>query len=475
MEISSLELESKTKFQQDLYYQKDGSDEQVTSNFYREFNKTSFWVPIDERLELITLDEGRSDDTLLSYRVNINYNSLLYTKLRLKLPPIKVKDEFKDSVRICWTRYLGHNICNNTRFTIDSKEYQSFPKQWYDINYQFNIQNNKKDEYKYFVGDIPMLTNWTNHLPGFTLNVPQPFFFSKDISQSINLSHFDVKEATFTYSINRMPEKLLRVQIMKDNTWIETENPSFETLDAVLDGLPRDLPLPELWARYSIHTSDENDWRKNCTDNQCYYIENIINCSPPNNFHLGTIAEAKLTSLAPCKKIYWMAQNLTSLKHNLYSNYTTSNSTIEKGWNPCSKVIIKYGQKIRYTSEQDEFSHLVPFYHSIGTPSDNGYCCYSYSNDPETLDADIAIPYKDEKIIYISLSDTDPYKIPVYKINKKVETTKDDIPKLFIKDENIKYDQDNQYSLHVFLVSYRKVEWKKNDLGKMILSISDHY
>jgi hypothetical protein len=399
--------------------------------------------------------------------------------MKLKLPSIKVKDEFQETVRICWTRFIGHNICDNMRLEIDSKEYQSFPKQYFDFEFQFNIPNEKKNQYKYLVGDIDFLTNWTDHLPSFPLIVPQPFYFSKDISQSINLSHFDVKEALFTYNVNRNIENLLRIQVKKNGEWIETENKTFEMLETVLEGgLHQYLPIPEIWARYGKQTKEEHDWRKNCTNNQSYFIENIIVCSPPNPVQLGLTSEIKINSTGPCKRIFWAAQNLNSLKKNLHSNYTTNDDDIEKGSNPCKKMILKYGQKIRSVAEEDDFSYFVPFKHCIGSPIHKGFCCYSYSNEPETLDADIAVPYKNDKILLITLGLNDNYKLNFKKINKKLEHTKEEIADLFIKedrDELYKIESDNQFLLHVFLISYRKVEWKRNEQGKMILNITDDY
>jgi hypothetical protein len=475
MDIARIELQNQTNFVKELYYSDaNNKEDEITSNSYREFNKSTFYIPIDDKLDATHTDKSST------FKIKISYDELLYQNCRLELPTLKVKEEYKDTVKIAWTHNLGHNIIRSARLILDGKEYQRFDKVDLDIFFQYEVQNDRKQHYRERIGSVPMLEDWTNHLPRYRLNVPQPFYFCKDISQNIPLKIFGVKEAYFVYEFVLDIWKLLRISIFsnKANTWQELRNPTKTRIEQLINGLNTSatLPYPELYARYIILTDEERNWRSSCLSKQIYYIDQMIDSSPANLVPINQTAEAKLVCNSPCRKIYWLAENITGKDYNIYSNYTTNAREQQQGWNPCASASMKYGQITRFHFQQDFFTLHTPDKHSVGTPIETGYNCYSFSYDNSTFDADIGMtfnPPNNIPTLSILIEDTDPYREEIKKYDKKLN--KDDLEEMLEQQETQEKDNSKEsYQVHVRLLTYRRVKFEKSDKGDIILSIEDN-
>jgi hypothetical protein len=473
MDYARIELANRTNFVNELYYSDTTKDEEITSNSYREFSKSTFYVPIDEKLEASNTDQTST------VRVNVSYDELLYLNCRIELPTLKVKEEYKETVKIAWGHNLGHNIIKSAKFYIDGKEYQRFNKIDLDVLYQFEIPNDRKQKYKERIGSIPCLEDWTLHLPRYKLNVPQPFYFCKDISQNIPLKVFNVKEAHFVYEFVLDIWKLLRVSIFssKTNTWQELKNLNKSKLETFVTGFntAATLSVPELIGRYVILTDEERNWRNSCLTKQVYYIDQMVDSSPTNLYVISQTAETQLVSNSPCRKIYWMAENASNKDYNIFSNYTTAKEHL-KGYNPCSTATMKYQQIVRFHLDQDMFDRTIPDKHCIGTPNETGYNVYSFSYDNSSFDADIGMsfnPPNNTPTLSILIEDTDPYKEETKKFEEKLN--KDELEKMLEEQENVIKENVSKdlYRVHVRLLTYRRVKFERNDKGEIVLVIDN--
>jgi hypothetical protein len=475
MDIARIELQNRTNFVNELYYSDaNNKDDEITSNSYREFNKSTFYIPIDEKLEATHTDKTSN------FKIKVSYDELLYLNCRMELPTLRVKEEYRDTVKIAWCHNLGHNMIRSARLILDGKEYQKFDKIDLDIFLQYEVSNDRKEHYKQRIGSLPMLEDWTNHLPRYRLNIPQPFYFCKDISQNIPLRVFNVKEAYFVYEFVLDIWKLLRVSILssKTNTWQELRNPSKSKIEQLVNGLNTSatLPYPELNARYIILTDEERNWRNSCLSKQVYYIDQMVDSSPNNLVPIHQTVETKLVCNSPCRKIYWLAENITGREYNISSNYTTNSRDHLNGWNPCASATMKYGQITRFHYEQDFFTQHTPDKHSLGTPVETGYNMYSFCYDNNTFDADIGMsfnPPNNIPTLSIHISDTDPYKEEVKKFEKKLN--KEDLDDMLAQQETEeKENSREQYQVHVRLLTYRRVKFEKSEKGEIVLNIDDN-
>ena len=475
MDIARIELQNRTNFVNELYYSDaNNKDDEITSNSYREFNKSTFYIPIDEKLEATHTDKTST------FKIKVSYDELLYLNCRMELPTLRVKDEYRDTVKVAWCHNLGHNMIRSARLILDGKEYQRFDKVDLDLFLQYDISNDRKDHYRQRIGCVPMLEDWTNHLPRYRLNIPQPFYFCKDISQNIPLRVFNVKEAYFIYEFVLDIWKLLRVSILssKTNTWQELRNPSKSKIEQLVNGLNTSatLPYPELNARYIILTDEERNWRNSCLSKQVYYIDQMVDSSPTNLVPIHQTVETKLVCNSPCRKIYWLAENVAGREYNISSNYTTNSRDHLTGWNPCASATMKYGQITRFHHEQDFFTQHTPDKHSLGTPVETGYNMYSFSYDNNTFDADIGMsfnPPNNIPTLAIHISDTDPYKEEVKKYEKKLN--KEDLEDMLDQQETEEKDNSRElYQVHVRLLTYRRVKFEKSEKGEIVLNIDDN-
>lgn len=475
MECFQQELDNRTKFVDELYYHDNSNDkENIISNFYREFFKTSFYAPVDKPLEKFI-----AGDSTITYKVDRGMDQLLYVYYRLVLPALCVKDEYKDKVKIAWTHHLLHNIFNQMKLVLNTSTYQTLDKYILDIHFSHNIPNDLKSIYKEQIGSIPLLENWSHLLPSYILGFEPPFFFCSDISQSIPLDVFKdtIQDANFHSSPKLKIYELLRISV-RDETgnWNELKDIDLAQLKHFVDGFNEDakLPIPDMIGRYAKLNSEEKEWKSDCSPSakQVYYIDNYIDVSPANSSDLGSASETFLSSTSPCKKIFWIAENVDSLQKNLHSNYTTNESDIQKGWNPCYSCKLKYGQKTRFDITYDQSSRHFPKKHCLGTPDEKGYNVYTYSHDRNTFDSDIGATFNESSIkLTIQLKDTDPFKIPVQRtsltnLQNVIQHSKDSSP------------SSSKYNVKVYLLSYRRVKfekkYEKNDVGKMVMSIEDY-
>jgi hypothetical protein len=475
MDIARIELQNRTNFVNELYYSDaNNKDDEITSNSYREFNKSTFYIPVDEKLEATHTDKTSN------FKIKVSYDELLYLNCRMELPTLRVKDEYRDTVKIAWCHNLGHNMIRSARLILDGKEYQKFDKIDLDLFLQYEVSNDRKEHYKQRIGSTPMLEDWTNHLPRYRLNIPQPFYFCKDISQNIPLRVFNVKEAYFVYEFVLDIWKLLRISILssKTNTWQELRNPSKSKIEQLVNGFNTSatLPYPELNARYIILTDEERNWRNSCLSKQVYYIDQMVDSSPTNLVPIHQTVETKLVCNSPCRKIYWLAENISGREYNISSNYTTNARDNLNGWNPCASATMKYGQITRFHYEQDFFTQHTPDKHSLGTPVEVGYNMYSFCYDNNTFDADIGMsfnPPNNIPTLSIHISDTDPYKEEVKKFEKKLN--KEDLEDMLAQQETEeKENSREQYQVHVRLLTYRRVKFEKSEKGEIVLSIDDN-
>lgn len=247
---------------------------------------------------------------------------LLYTYLRWKMPSIKVKEKYKDLIKICWSRYIAHNIVVKCKCLHSEKEYQTIPQKWFDMHFQFHIENDRKKEYRDLIGDVDELTQFTTHLPEWSICFNQPFDFSRDICMALPLSIVKATEVSFEYTFDYDISRYLRVMILEkeSNKWIEKAF-TYQQLLTFCDGIVSRLPQPVLWGRYVKVDHEEETQMQNCVPNHSYVISNFLVPETKNNLSLINCEVHEIIPLvsdSPVKKIYWVGENLEAKKKNIH-------------------------------------------------------------------------------------------------------------------------------------------------------------
>ena len=455
-----LDRENISKYQKELHFP-NNKNKTVGTRFSLDVEPRSQGSHMKEKLVQVPVKEGE-----VTYTASKKFDSLLKLEAHVNLIPVRVKEQYKSSVSICYHHNLGHNILYYGECKIDSDHYGYLDSIWMDIHSQYFEK--KRELYDQMIGNVECLQEWSTELPGLPLVVPQPYHFSRNSRVSLPLLKSSSNNVTFDYKIRTKLSELIRMRVLtKDGNYKEIKC-NLKYLDT--RGATH-IPIPELWGRYSEITDEERNWRKSVDEEtgqprkQVIYIEDIDMTSSPNPKTVGTKEEISLGGSGPAKHIFWLA-NLIDAG---YSNYTTNRSDLYKGWNPCAKSGIKYGTSDRVEEighEHFDFSECYDF-NWPNTPREAGYNVHTYTFNPIELQAaDTAVILKEcGASLSVLLSDTNPF------LNQEDEEEYYDengevIPIEAI--DNVDESKKDKYIVHVRTVVMRKMEVYWNDKSESL-------
>ena len=250
--IAKFEFDILNDFQKELHLTEDidGSEKEdavveLTSAFYREFRKTTWYSQFTARLKC------NATENELVFTANNTFHCLLYTYMRQTFPALRIKKDFKGRVQVCWPHNLGTNHVLEGRVKFDDDVPQTIDSHWYDIYSQFYMKPGFRDHYNVCVGNVKFLEEWTDFLPEYTTNVMQPFYYMQDVSRAIPLYYFSsLSTVTQNYSVRNEIDRLLRMRIKTgqrengDAIWKEIPV-NYKYIEGA--GSTGILKTPELW------------------------------------------------------------------------------------------------------------------------------------------------------------------------------------------------------------------------------------
>ena len=456
-EILRIDKTNIASFQKEQYLPKNDT-ELVGTRFSLDFEKKAQGNHIKIRLEQMPVKDGE-----VKYTASKKFDNLWKLEAHVTLLPIKVKEEYKKTVTICYHHNLGHNILYEGECKLDNEHYQALDSVYMDLHSQFFVK--KRELYNRMIGNIPCLEEWNTELPGLPLIVPQPYSFSRNTRVSIPLLKSTNNTVTFEYKVRTKLTDLLRMRVLlKDGTYKILPVCNLKYLDT---RNATSIPIPEMWGRYSEMTDEERNWRKSIDmktgepNKQIIYIEDVEKVSSKNPISIGTKETLPLAGGAPAKHIFWMA----SLTDAGFSNYTTNKNDLYRGYNPCAKASIKYGSSDRVEEANNCHFDLSECYDFSweNTPCEAGYNVHTYTFNPNDIqNADTAVNLKEcGATLTVLLGDTNPF------INKDEEKEyyNDDgevIPIEALEDHQDESKKD-KFIVHVRTIVTRKLEIFWND------------
>lgn len=390
--VAKEELASLNDFQEEIHLNEGDHDNEILSDHYRKFVKSTWYSSVLTKLEC------NKDGNETVYRLNTSFHFLKYTYLRFVVPTVKVKAEFMGRVRICWCHNLGINISEQATFKEDDDTYQTFDKTWGDIYPQYYQESGagKRENFNAGVGNVDILEEWNEILPSHPINVDQPWFYTMNpfpIWPKMSLT-----KAEHRYTFKKKVTDLLRVEVKtKDGYWKPVTKNTIKYID--IAG-PNELPVPELWGRYSYVTDQELKWYVTCdkreTDDfqsRVFYTRDIVACDIQNPTKYKSVANIELTSQNPCLAFFWVAENSDSTAIHNYSNYTTNTNNLYKGWDPIKTTTFKYGNTVYLDKMPSDHFNIGQSKHFPSLPSETGYHAYSYANYSNNFDGEIGIVF----------------------------------------------------------------------------------
>ncbi len=475
--VLKLDINGLTDFQKELHYTNpNNKEDKVKSRFSCSIDRYA-WCTHTKAKMTHSAEEGE-----VIYTASKKFDVLFKSETLITLLPIKVKDKWKSRFEICYPHNPGHNICYQGELKIDDDHHQTIDSVWLDIHSQFYMKQGAgmRNHYDRMVGNIPCLEEWKTELPGIKLLVPQPYYYSRNTRVGLMTLQSSMNTVTHHYKIRNKIHEILRMKVKLKNKDLQDKTIKWQEIPCKLQyldipGRAKEFPIPELWARYSLMTEAERDWHKSIDPatgepiKHIIYTEDIVMATSNNPTPLGSTDVIPLHCKAPCKGLFWVAQDIKAIENRNFSNYTTNSDNLFEGWNPCSTVDLKYGGAYRVEKlSHEHFDLSEPWDFFPSAPAEPGYNAYTFGYEPTTLNADTAIVLEPlNASLHIKLGDTDPFKT----IEEEEDEYDDDgeiVPPEALLDNHLAENQRSRYLIHVRALVYKKLEMSWSEKGKCL-------
>jgi hypothetical protein len=242
------------------------------------------------------------------------------------------------------------------------------------------------------IGNFDDMTNPRTEIHSYTLNLPLPFFYSRDSGVALPTAALPYNEMRISFHFRDWNHLLI-----------------YENIDANLSGTPKDyrqaisssdlengapiLGNTQVWANYAIVSNDERK-RMACAPRDILVEQ--VQTAPRQSFTPATNTQQSfdIRFSHAIKVLFFAVRNSTH--HSEWSNYLTSSPipfsssikfTPNGAADPIQQTSLIYENTNRLAQMgSDYFSLVNPYYHAPVIPLETGYHSYSYSLDFISLD-----------------------------------------------------------------------------------------
>lgn len=452
--IAVHDLTTLTAFQEELHgtYNKDdkpktdedAEDDDIVCVFARQFHRTSWYSHMSAPLQC-------TGENPFTFSVNNTFHFVKYLYLVDGLPALRVKREFQGRVRIAWPPYPAHNIVNSLVFDVDGSRFGYLDSHIIDSMAQYTM-GYCREHYDMMVGNVDMLTKWSTFLPEYPLQLPLPFDIARDPSHAFPILYTNTKsniniilnmrnKIVDLLKMERLTERTIEVREEKNGEvkLVKQKSQYWKPIPCALEYLEGvsasgTIRKPELWGRYAYLTEKELNWWRKCNDvsnvqveeiidttnaqepekvkliHWNYFIDDFVGCDDDNEKSYGETAAVSLSGRYPTRAVFFFAENMTARKNRNFSNYTTNVDDLAKGWDPCARHTLQFGDTKRLDDVDSIHSANVEcLYHAVNPPRDPGYHLIAFSDRLDSLDADLGIVMDAVKARFsVKLGNTDP-------------------------------------------------------------------
>jgi hypothetical protein len=368
-----------------------GSDAQSFTYFVREHHKATWFtqVPVVLSRASGTPDFNGSNQEW-SVTISRAGDYLLQTWLRVTLPQLTPVA----GIYARWTNNVGHNLIRECCVTFNDLVAARFDNYHLDFWAAFTVPDSKYTGYQNMIGNVDALTQPAavgtakTSLPSYTLNIPLPFFFSRDTGVALPTAALPYNDMKINFSF-RSWEDLIEVYTGP----LPTSTSSKPTLaNFGLSSAPN-LTNVCVWANYAIVANDER--KKMACAARDILIEQV-QTAPISSYSPATNSQPvyDIRFSHAIKSLYFAVRNRTNASE--WSNYTTLPLELNASGvilpNPAAvdpignaSLIYENTQRL-YQMGADYFSLVQPWYTAPRIPTETGYHLYSYSLDLYCLD-----------------------------------------------------------------------------------------
>ena len=373
-----------------------GSDSSAFTYFVRDHHKATWFTQVPV---VLSRASGNPDfnGTSNEWSVTISRagDYLLQTWLRCTLPQLTPVT----GLYVRWTNNVGHNLIRECCITFNDLVAARFDSYHLDFWNAFTLPQSKYEGYQNMIGNVDVLTQpaATNlpktSLPEYTLNVPLPFFYTRDTGVALPTAALPYNDMRINFSF-RTWEELLEVYVGPvpvDGTICTSRKPVISDFSNISSA--PSLKNVCVWANYAIVANDER--KKMACAARDIVIEQV-QTAPLNSFNPRTTSNPQydIRFSHAIKALYFAVRNRTNASE--WSNYTTrplcllpSGTIVDNplAVDPIKDASLLYENTYRlYQMGADYYSFIQPWYDAPRIPTETGYHLYSYSLDLYSLD-----------------------------------------------------------------------------------------
>ena len=359
----------------------------ATAYFVRETRKSTWFTQVP--VVLTNCSGTPKFGSVFSVNISRAGDYLLQTWLRVCIPAValdaQTAGDFDD---LAWTQNLMHNLVEECCITFNDLVAARFDSNHLDFWTAFTVPASKRVGYDNMIGNITSLNMPDPTNPGqksaATLNLPLPFFYSRDSGVALPTAALPYNEMRITFRLRPLNHLLMKINTTTGNIDCASQSD--------LTDKQADLTKVQVWANYAIVSNDERK-RMACAPRDIL-IEQAQ--SSHHQSFLATAAQVKsqydLRYSHAVKVLFFAAQNTTLCCNR--SNYTTaspwnaaSGFSHKHGSDPIIATSLIYENTARLSDMgSDYFACVNPYYHAVSIPAKTGYHSYSYSLHFDSLD-----------------------------------------------------------------------------------------
>ena len=444
--------------------------------FVREVRKSTWFTQVPVVLSKSSGQSGFGQQWSVSISRAGDY--LLHTWLRVVLPAVTAANTNSQTLQatnanisvLRWTRNLMHNLIQECSITFNDLVAARFDNFHLDFWSSFTVPSGKRNGYNVMIGNVNQLinpvaanplilvgkggvqtstsalsANQNQVLPSQVLNLPLPFFFTRDSGIALPTAALPYNEMRINFSFRNWTDLLIK------DTWVGAptygaatavpplaasssagtaltaypgcwvSNPA--TSNDIAGNTPDISNSCQVWANYAIVSNEER--KKMACAPRDILIEQVQTAPLQSYNNQNTVSNAANvfmgvqngTQITPqfdirfshaVKVLFWAARNKSN--YAAWSNYTSDpqfplgphqsgNIAAEPG-NPLfgvvdftagsdpvdnTSLIYENTQRLQNMGS-DYFSLVNPWFHSPVIPLETGYHSYSYSLDYYNID-----------------------------------------------------------------------------------------
>ena len=368
-----------------------GGDD-ATAYFVRETRKATWFTQVPVCLSRAS----GSPDFNQQWSVSISRagDYLLHTWLRVTIPSVQLSasNQFGADGRLRWTRNLMHNLLSECNITFNDLVAARFDNYHLDFWTAFTVPAGKVNGYNNMIGNFDDLIqphDSSNAIDSFTLNLPLPFFFTRDSGVALPTAAIPYNDMRINLAFRNWCDLL----ILDDSTPTAGSNPSVCPVAADLVGGVPSIPSAQVWANYAIVANEERK-RMACAPRDILIEQ--VQTAPIQTFNpsQSTRPQYDIRFSHAIKALFFAVRNKTTASE--FSNYTAASPVPQPNlvdFSPSGSVDPIVQTSLVYESTQrlaqmgsDYFSLVQPYYHAPVIPLNTGFHMYSYSLDFICLD-----------------------------------------------------------------------------------------